>query len=214
MVQTQGVDFIALPLTHRILLYGLMGWVDEVVFTALSDIVFPPSLEVHPGYKRYAFVGYSSLWSFFIYAIASLYLEFVYSKLIQRRFPWLLRGLTYMLGIFTIEFVAGLLLWPFGANSWDYSHAPCHVWGMIRCDYSIVWFTVGLGHELVIEYLFNLHLQATPRDSHHSFSQKLVEFLSTGHKLATPTPKAEILLTEEQQLELLQAEQVESKKTL
>eukprot|EP01137_Pigoraptor_chileana_P002683 Opistho-2@41861 len=141
-------------------IYGIFGFFDEICFTALHDIVN----NTHDA----RFYGYSSLWSFPIYAISSIILERMYIALRSRNVHWVFRGIIYTTWTFMWEYWCGYVLRMFDACSWDYSSTPYHVSGLIRLDYGPIWFTASLGLEYLFVYLLNLsrpHLKEVVYDS-------------------------------------------------
>jgi hypothetical protein len=60
--------------------------------------------------------------------------------------PWLARGVIYMIGAFAVEAATGHLLRAVtGRVPWDYSYARASaLGGAIRLDYAPLWFGFGL----------------------------------------------------------------------
>lgn len=140
----------------RFVLYGLVGWCAEILWTASYDAVAGTTRA--PGdtvarrpltrSERRRLVGRTYLWMFPIYGSAALLFEPVHEAV--RALPWAARGGLYMLGLFAVEYVAGWALRrATGACPWDYSYARTSVHGYIRLDYAPVWFVFGLVLERV-----------------------------------------------------------------
>lgn len=130
----------------RFFIYGMLGWCGEIVWTALHDKV--------SGYNRgWDLRGTTYLWMFPIYGLIAPLFEPAHNWL--RPYPWVVRGLAYMLGFFAVEYLSGWLLRrATGACPWDYSRrARWHLHGLIRFDYAPVWFLVGLLLERVHDML-------------------------------------------------------------
>eukprot|EP01136_Pigoraptor_vietnamica_P030890 Opistho-1_new@90723 len=144
----EGEGKHVLTLLERFFIYGVFGFFDEICFTAAHDIV--------NGVHDSRLYGYSSLWSFPIYAISSVILERMYLYLRARNVHWVLRGLIYTTWLFIWEFSCGYVLRMYGACSWDYSNTPYHVGGLIRLDYGPIWYSASLGLEYLFVYLLNL----------------------------------------------------------
>lgn len=127
----------------RFVLYGLLGWCGEIVFTAL-----PRSWPIDWQLK-----GHTSLWMFPIYGLIAPLYEPVHDAL--RAWPWPARGLVYMAGFIAVEFVAGWLLARLlGRCPWDYTgKTRWHLRGLTRLDYAPIWFAVGLALEPVHDAL-------------------------------------------------------------
>ena len=92
---------------------------------------------------------------FLVYGLIAPVYEPVHGAL--GAWPWPLRGVIYMLGFWTVEYLTGWLLNRLiSAYPWDYSRARWHVHGFIRLDYGALWFLLGLGLEGVHELLVRL----------------------------------------------------------
>ncbi len=138
----------------RFLLYGCVGWVLEVLWTALYEVVSGtrrPLLDSTARIpmtrgERLRAAGHTTLWMFPLYGVAAFVFEPLHDAV--RAWPWLGRGALYMLGLFAAEGLAGLALRrATGRCPWDYSYARLNVRGVIRLDYAPLWFAFGLGLE-------------------------------------------------------------------
>eukprot|EP00112_Aurelia_sp_Birch-Aquarium-sp1_P005303 Seg16.7 transcript_id=Seg16.7/GoldUCD/mRNA.D3Y31 product="Transmembrane protein 229B" protein_id=Seg16.7/GoldUCD/D3Y31 len=138
-----------LSLLHRFFFYGLHGFFDEIVFTSVHDFVL-----VKP---EYALRGHSSLWSFPIYGIGSLLVEYTYRRIYPKT-NIVLRGLIYVLIAFSWEFTTGLILKQFSACPWDYTHKDYDFMGLITIDYAPFWCFAGLYEEYLVEFLDSLKM--------------------------------------------------------
>lgn len=125
---------------ERFLLYGMLGWCLEVVWTGLGSLL--------AGDARLA--AHTYLWMFPIYGMAVLF-EPVHDRL--RSLPWPVRGLAWMALFFAVEYVTGWLIRQLvGVSPWQY-HGRWQVDGLIRLDYAPVWFAAGLMFERVHDFL-------------------------------------------------------------
>ena len=116
---------------------GMIGWCLEVAWTGLGSLLrHDPKL-----------TGVSSLTMFPIYGMASLVAP-AYRHL--RKYRFYIRGLIYMTGIFTVEYVTGRILQRYNCCPWNYSSAPLQINGVIRLDYAPLWFLTGLFYEKII----------------------------------------------------------------
>jgi uncharacterized membrane protein len=116
----------------RFIFYGLAGWGIEMFWTGMGSLLLngDPTLS-----------GYSNLWMFFIYGSA-VFLEPLHHRI--SRWNWLLRGLFWVLVIWTIEYASGFLLYKvLGAYPWYYSDKLA-VNGLITFAYAPAWFVAGL----------------------------------------------------------------------
>ena len=114
--------------------FGLIGWCMEVFWTGLGSLIR----------KDFRATSTTSIWMFFIYGSAALFTPVISAI---SPLPLLLRGLIYTFCIFGIEYSTGILLKRFQICPWDYSHSRYSIQGVIRLDYTPVWFVVGLGFE-------------------------------------------------------------------
>lgn len=119
----------------RYIIYGLLGWNMEVLWTGLTSF----------NKTGLNLIGHTSVWMFFVYGLACL-LEPVHTKIVHLN--WFIRGLIWMVLIFSIEFVTGYILRLFGISAWTYD-GKFSVRGLIRLDYAPLWFAVGLLFEKV-----------------------------------------------------------------
>lgn len=96
--------------------------------------------------------GVSYLWMFPIYGLA-LFLEPIHEWV--RELPWYVRGVIWTVVIFSIEFIAGLIIkFTVGIIPWDYTGESLYqVYGLIRLDYAPAWFTAGLLFEKLHDFL-------------------------------------------------------------
>lgn len=134
----------------RLLIYGMLGFAYEIVFTSLWEFVAT-------NFTDLKFKGCSSLWSFFIYGTCSLCGEQVFVHT-GKRLSAFWRGLIYVQMAYTWEFLGGLFLNQFSARTWDYTHYKYDVMGLITLEYAPLWFFSGLFQEFFYEYLLTLSL--------------------------------------------------------
>ena len=116
---------------------GILGWGMEILWTGLDSF----------RRRDYKLTGHSSLRMFPIYGCAAL-IGPLYKKI--RRFPAIVRGGLYTVGIYLTEFLSGSILKHFHMCPWDYSKAPHQYKGIVRLDYAPVWFATGLFFEKIL----------------------------------------------------------------
>lgn len=116
---------------------GITGWCLEILWTSLNSLLR----------GEYKLMGQSSIWMFPIYGMAAVIRPV--SKLFSGK-NVLTRGLIYMNGIFSMEYLTGTLLKKKGICPWDYSDAKMNYQGVIRLDYAPVWFFTGLFYEKLL----------------------------------------------------------------
>ena len=117
---------------------GLTGWCMEIIFTSL-----------HALQKRdMTLKGVTSIWMFPIYGLAA-----VIRPISQKmgHVPTLFRGLSYMIMIFSVEFMSGRFLMRHKMCPWDYSQCRYHIGKVIRLDFAPYWFGAGLLFEHLLK---------------------------------------------------------------
>lgn len=126
----------------RIIIYGLIGWLVEVVFTGIGSLVS----------GSWYLTGYTYLWMFPIYAMA-IFLEPLHDRI--RYVVWPVRGFIYVGVIFFIEYMAGFILdMSIGFCPWDYTGLTSYTLdGYIRLDFLPFWFLAGLLFERLHDFL-------------------------------------------------------------
>ncbi|KAM9846048.1 transmembrane protein 229A [Aulostomus maculatus] len=145
--KTQGPPQ-CIPGFARFLFFGMHGFLDEVVFTSVFNLVEKSDRTLS---------GHTSLWSFLMYGSCSfvveklyLYLHFIRGWGTWRRLP------IYICFIYTWEFSWGLLLRQFDACSWDYSHYPHNFMGLITLLYLPGWVCLSLYQDLLSNVLLSI----------------------------------------------------------
>lgn len=124
----------------RFLLYGLIGWIIEIVFTGMDSLI--------QGDLR--LIGFTNLWMFPIYGLA-VFLEPLHDLIANWRWPF--RGLFWLALIWGIEYISGLILVNIlGVYPWRYTDAYA-VNGLITLRFAPVWFIGGLLFEKVHRFL-------------------------------------------------------------
>ena len=143
------------------LLFGLFGWVAEIVWTALYDAV--SGTQRAPGDaaarrpstkgERWRLEGRTYLWMLPIYGGGGL--AFVQVHALVAAWPWFFRGAIYCVGSFAVEAAGGWILkLTTGRIPWDYSYARWSaLGGAIRLDYAPVWFAFGFILEAVERFI-------------------------------------------------------------
>lgn len=116
---------------------GAIGWCLEIFWTSLDSL----------RRGEFKLMGQSSIWMFPIYGMAAVIRPV--SRLL-RPFGAAVRGLLYMSGIFSMEYLTGMLLKKHDLCPWDYSKARLNYRGVIRFDYAPVWFCTGLIYEKIL----------------------------------------------------------------
>jgi len=118
----------------KFIIYGLLGWNIEVLWTGWCELLS----------GNINMVGRTSLWMFIIYGSGGILFEKVLSKIKDRK--WFERGFIWMCLIFAVEFLSGAFLKLLGITAWRYD-SLFSVLGLIRLDYGPLWAFVGLAFE-------------------------------------------------------------------
>ncbi len=157
----------------RFLIYGLLGWIAEILFTGSYSLL--------SGSVKLA--GQTYLWMFPIYGLA-VFLEPMRERM--RNMPWPARGIIWAGTFFMIEYLSGgLLRAAIGVCPWDYSQVSRFALdGLIRLDYFPVWFTVGLIYERICDFLSGARLVYEPGHGDGSFAPFASGIDSFDHKFA------------------------------
>ena len=127
----------------RVALFALLGLLVELFFTGLGSLLK----------GNINFTGHSSPWMMLDYGILGLLVGPMAGVMKRKRLPLLLRAAVYMLGIFLVEYVSGLLFKACGLRIWDYSHLPLNLHGQITLTYAPYWYALGLGLELLNKWI-------------------------------------------------------------
>uniref|UniRef100_A0A674ETJ5 Transmembrane protein 229A n=1 Tax=Salmo trutta TaxID=8032 RepID=A0A674ETJ5_SALTR len=134
-----------LPDVVRFLFFGMHGFLDEIIFTSIFNLVEKSDRTMS---------GHTSLWSFLMYGSCSFVVEKLYLHLHFRRGWSTWRRLPiYICFIYTWEFCWGLALRQYGACSWDYSHYPFNFMGLITLLYLPGWVCISLYQDILSSVL-------------------------------------------------------------
>lgn len=137
-----------LPGLARFLFFGMHGFLDEVLFTSVFNLVEK---------RDRSLSGHTSLWSFLMYGSCSFLVEKLYLHLHFSRGWGACRRLPiYVCFIYAWEFSWGLLLRQFGACSWDYSHYPHNFMGLITLLYLPGWVCLSLYQDVLSNVLLRI----------------------------------------------------------
>ena len=132
----------------RFVIYGMLGWCAGIVWTAIED-------RVRGDVSGWRLRGSVSLWVFPLFGLLAVLYEPLHDGL--RSLPWFMRGATYALGFWLVEFAAGWLLRKLlGDCPWDYSAWRGNLDGLITWEFGVVWFAAGLALEPVHDFLIRL----------------------------------------------------------
>ncbi|XP_078424513.1 transmembrane protein 229A [Cetorhinus maximus] len=138
-----------LPDSLRFVFYGMHGFLDEIFFTSMFNLVEKSDRSL---------LGHTSLWSFFMYGSCSFVVEKLYFYL-HYRWGWNTwqRLPIYVLFIYTWELTWGLGLRHYDACSWDYSHYPLNFMGLITLMYLPGWILLSYYQDVLSNVLLRVH---------------------------------------------------------
>ena len=125
----------------RFLIFALIGLLIEVFFTAAGRLA-------HGDWNAH---GHTSPIMMLDYGLLGVVLMPIARPFIKRGVPLVFRAVVYMLGIFVVEYVSGIIFtWGFGLRIWNYSNLPFNLHGQITLLYAPFWWGLGL----FAEYLY------------------------------------------------------------
>lgn len=131
---------------ERAIAYTVIGISGEVAFTAIKALIYE---------KKWDLQGFTQLWVIPLYSLGGI---FIFEPLHWWLFDSfiLLRLSVYAIGIFLLEYIAGVLVTAFvGHCPWEYT-GKGNVTGYIYLPYFPVWCGLGLILELVHNYLVSI----------------------------------------------------------
>jgi len=95
--------------------------------------------------------GQTSPWMMIDYGLIGLILMPIATWMIRRGIPLPARTFFYMLLIYFVEYVSGIIFtWGLGLRVWDYSGIPYNLHGQIMLYSAPIWYALGL----VVEPLY------------------------------------------------------------
>ena len=121
---------------------GTIGWCMEILVTSFDSF----------RKKDATLTGHTSLFMFPIYG-AAVFLRPLF--ILMSGFHRFVRGIIYMLCIFSGEYISGRFLRKKGCCPWKYDHSGWNVHGVVRLDYAPAWFLLGLLFEWVTMHAEN-----------------------------------------------------------
>lgn len=129
---------------YKYVVYGSLGICLEIFWTGFRSLMN----------QDYTMEGRTYIWMFFIYGLAT-FLEPIHERIRGQNF--ILRGFFYMILIYIVEFLTGLLLRAFiGQCPWNYT-GNGSIDGLITISFAPLWFGLGLLLEKVHDFLNSLH---------------------------------------------------------
>lgn len=127
----------------RFIIYGITGLLVEVIYTGLASL-----LRGDLSMSGFTFLVMLPIYGLFVF------LEPFHNLL--RPIPWLLRGLIYLVLIWTTEYFCGeILASVLGTCPWCYGDF-LNINGYITLRMAPEWFLLGLGFEFLHDFLDKL----------------------------------------------------------
>ncbi|MBN3316768.1 T229A protein, partial [Atractosteus spatula] len=137
-----------LPGIIRFVFFGMHGFLDEVIFTSIFNLIENDDRTL---------TGHTSLWSFLMYGSCSFVVEKLYLYLHYKRGWNAWKRLPIYIGfVYTWEFSWGLILRQYNACSWDYSHYPLNFKGLITLLYLPGWICLSLYQDILSNVLLRV----------------------------------------------------------
>lgn len=128
----------------RFIIYGMLGLCAEVLWNGFGAMLRGDIL----------LRGTTCIWMFPIYGL-SVFLEPVHYRI--KHLPLIVRGGIYMVLIFAVELISGLLLrWMLGTCPWDYGNKGMSIFGIVTLNYAPVWIVVGIAFERIHDTIIRI----------------------------------------------------------
>ncbi len=128
-----------LELLSKLMVWGMIGLLIEVFFTACHSLLIERNLRA---------MGTTYLWMLPIYGIAGELLALLRGAIHN---AWLFVPLAVVL-IYLIEFGSGWTLRKvLGRCPWEYGPVRFGIMGLVRMDYLPFWFAVALGFDQICD---------------------------------------------------------------
>jgi uncharacterized membrane protein len=127
---------------QKYMFYGVLGLALEIFFTGFKSLLN----------NDLTLEGKSYIWMFFIYGLA-VFAEPIHDRIRDKSF--IIRGLIYMVLIYTVEFITGgFIMLLIGKCPWDYTgNGENSISSIISIKFVPIWFALGLFLEKVHDFL-------------------------------------------------------------
>lgn len=137
-MKTSGNRAIAVAV-WRFMLFACIGLLMEVTLGAAVGLV----------HGDYNLRGSTCLWMILDYGLLGVLLAPIRDRLIRLRVPLLARGVVYMLLIYMVEYISGVIFTAAGLHIWDYHCHTYQLHGHIALVYAPLWYVLGLFAECI-----------------------------------------------------------------
>lgn len=124
----------------RFMLFAFGGMLGEVFYGAALEL-WSGNLNMH---------GKSSPWMMIDYGLLGVILMPIAAPMIRKGLPLWARAFVYMLLIYTVEYVSGVIFtWGLGLKIWDYTGIPYNLHGQIMLYTAPIWYALGFAAEFL-----------------------------------------------------------------
>ncbi len=129
----------------RFIIFALFGLILEVFMSSIDGLIFKDNINLR---------GHTSLWMIFDYGLMGILTPWLRDPMKANKIPFPIRALVYMLVIFMVEYVSGILFHKvLGLRIWDYSQFRFNLHGQITLEFVPVWYTLSLAIEKLYEWV-------------------------------------------------------------
>lgn len=147
-----------LHLWQRVLVYGLIGMLVEVMFSGVADLI--------AGRSDVRLQGYTYLWMHPVWATGFMISEVLTPRMRARGLHWIGRALLWTILFFAVEYAAGWTIRSLvGRAPWDYAAATANIDGLIRLDYAWWWACAGLIGERITSLVRRIQIRRSRVDN-------------------------------------------------
>lgn len=114
----------------------------------LWEVFYGASLSARNG--NWSLHGQSSPWMMIDYGLLGIILWPIAVRLTQWKLPLPARAFVYMLLIYSVEYVSGIIFtWGLGLRVWSYEGIPYNLHGQIMLYSAPIWYALGLCAEFL-----------------------------------------------------------------
>ena len=121
------------PVLIQFLAFGILGWTAEILYTGAKKSILE---------RDFKLMGHSSWWMFPVYGLAAFLYPILETYILN--WPWWLRGLAYLLTIWSVEYVsAEIFKFVLRKPLWHYT-GRYSLHGNIKLVHAPSFFALGL----------------------------------------------------------------------
>ena len=113
----------------RFIMFAVLGLTMEVLFTGIGGLI---------SYRNISMNGHSSPWMMIDYGLLGIITPWFRNPLKAKKVPLPFRAVVYMIGIFVVEYVSGIIFHKvLGLRIWDYSNSVSYTHLTLPTIYSV-----------------------------------------------------------------------------